>query len=74
RKIQYWNNLLASEIIEFRTEIIGQSLASMNSYLGIMKAYNTYKLRKKMLMQILSENFKKYFSFSSNYTKFSAKK
>lgn len=73
RKIQYWNNLLASEIIEFRTEIIRQFLSSMNSYLGIMKIYNTYKLRKKMLTQILSENFKKYFSFSNNYAKFSVK-
>ncbi len=29
-------------------------LSSMNSYLGIMKHYKTYKLRKRMLFKILS--------------------
>lgn len=32
-------------------------LSSMNSYLGAMKNYNTYKLRKKMLMKNLLPNF-----------------
>jgi len=73
RKIQYWNNLLSDETAEFTKEILRQFLSSMNSYLGIMKHYNAHKIRKKMLNQILSINFKNYFYFSSDYAKLSIK-
>jgi len=73
RKIQYWNNLLSDETAEFTKEILRQFLSSMNSYLGIMKHYNTHKIRKKMLNQILSINFKNYFYFSSDSAKLSIK-
>ncbi len=35
--------------------------SSTNSYLGIMKHYKTFNIRKKMLYNILSERLKKLF-------------
>lgn len=35
-------------------EIRGKFLSSMNSYLGIMKHYKTYQLRKNMIFELLS--------------------
>jgi len=35
-------------------EELDSFLSSMNSYLGIMKHYQTYKMRKKMLFKHLS--------------------
>lgn len=73
RKIQCWNNFLASRKNEFGNEIFKTFLASLNSYLGIMKHYNTYKLRKKMLTRILSVDIQNDFSFSNDYAKLTAK-
>ena len=42
---------------------------SINSYLGILKQYNTYKLRKSMLFGKLSAYFFNYFYISGNYGK-----
>ena len=42
-------------------------LSSMNSYLGIMKHYKTYKLRKKMLKENLSGYWENYFYIGKNY-------
>ena len=44
-------------------------LSSINSYLGIMKHYETYKIRKKMLLQNLSAYYWNYFYISSGYGK-----
>ena len=44
-------------------------LSSMNSYLGTMKHYDTYKLRKKMLIQNLSPYFWNYVYISGGYCK-----
>ena len=41
--------------------------SSMNSYLGILKHYNTYKLRKKMLSKNLSSKWWKYTYLSGKY-------
>ena len=43
------------------------------TFLGIMKHYNTYKLRKKILVRNLSACFWKYFCVSDNYDKLTAK-
>lgn len=45
----------------------------MNSYLGMMKHYNTYKLRKKMLTPNLSAHFWNYVYISDNYGKLVSK-
>jgi hypothetical protein len=60
QKVQYWNNFFAERWYKIIGEEIKQFLFSMNSYLGIMKYYNTYKLRKKILTQNLSVYFRNY--------------
>ena len=67
QKIQYWNNLLIEKQYHFTGREVKQFLSSVNSYLGIMKHYNTYNLRKKMLTQNLSVHFWNYFYISNNY-------
>lgn len=44
-------------------------LSSINSYLGIMKHYETYKLRKKMLLKNLSAYYWNYVYISGGYGK-----
>jgi hypothetical protein len=46
----------------------------MNSYLGIMKHCNTYKLRKKMLWKNLSPYLWSHAYMSGGYAKFELKK
>lgn len=72
KKIQYWNNILKEEY-KLIVESLKQFLASMNSYLGMMKHYNTYKLRKKMLTQNLSAYFWNYIHISNDYSKLVSK-
>jgi hypothetical protein len=48
--------------------------SSMNSYLGIMKNYNTYKLRKRMLWKNLSAYWWNHVYLSGGYAKFVLKK
>jgi hypothetical protein len=72
KKIQYWNNFFEKEH-KLTKESLGQFLASMNSYLGIMKHYNTYKLRKKMLTKNLAALFGNYVYVSNDYGKLASK-
>jgi len=72
KKIEYWNNFLEEER-ELTKESLGQFLASINSYLGIMSQYNTYKLRKKILTENLSPDFNDYVYIENDYAKLSAK-
>ena len=44
-------------------------LAGTNSYLGVFKHCNTYKMRRKMLTISLSKLTQKYFYFSAGYDK-----
>ena len=72
KKIQYWNNFLMEKRhlrTKFTKEDTNQFLSCMNSYLGIMANYNTYKLRKKMLRQNLSAYFWNDFYISNHYSK-----
>ena len=69
RKIQHWNNFLVKEGRGLTSQDIRQFLSSLNSYLGLMKHYNTYKLRKKMLVQNLSTHFRNYVYILNDYGK-----
>jgi hypothetical protein len=72
KKIQYWNNFLIEKRhlqTKFTKEDTNQFLSCINSYLGIMANYNTYKLRKKILRQNLSAYFWNSFYISNNYSK-----
>ena len=73
KKIEYWNNFLAENQYKLTKEALGKFLASINSYLGIMKHYNTYKLRRKMLTENLSPCFNKYIRIADDYVKLVSK-
>lgn len=45
-------------------------LTSINSYLGIMKHFKTYKFRKQILLKYLSKHWSNYASLSKNISKF----
>lgn len=68
-KIQYWNNFLEQRQYELTKQDIRQFLSSMNSYLGIMASYDTYKLCKRMLEQNLSPHFWNYVYITNNHSK-----
>ncbi len=69
KRIQYWNNFLATKDFNFFKDDLSSFLFSINSYLGIMGQYKTYRLRKKILTQTLSDEFLNYVHFSDNYGK-----
>jgi hypothetical protein len=73
KNIQYWNDFLAETPNEFNEKNLELFLSGVNSYLGNMDQFNTYKLRKKMLMQNLSSQFWSYFCVSGDYDKLAAK-
>jgi hypothetical protein len=49
-------------------------LSSMNSYLGIMKHYKTYKIRKKMILKYLSAWWWNSMYLTGGYSKFVKKR
>jgi hypothetical protein len=49
-------------------------LSSMNSYLGIMKHYKTYNLRRKFLIKHLSPAWLKYVYYKNNACRIVVKK
>ena len=69
KKIREWNHLL-TEKGKLEKPEIALILASANSYLGIMKNYNTFLLRKKILNG-LNPGFWKYFLINKNLEKIS---
>jgi hypothetical protein len=48
-------------------------LSSTNSYLGIVKHYKTYTMRKKMLKTLISGWWENYFTIGKNYEKLERK-
>ena len=69
-KIQYYNKIFIERKYESqKKKDIEQFLATVNSYLGMMKHYNTYNLRRKMLFLYFLPYFGKYFYVSPNYSK-----
>lgn len=73
--IEKWNQLLLENI---KNQPIKKTLSqsqqkeivsSINSYLGIVKHYSSYKLRKRMLTHNLSIYFWNYFYIFGNYDK-----
>jgi RNA-directed DNA polymerase len=66
--IQKQNSIIKTSKPTKEEQLAFQS--SMNSYLGIMKHYNTYKLRKKMLWKNLSPYWWNHAYMSGGYAKF----
>ena len=66
-KIRFWNKFLKEKPREFLEQYQGKFIASINSYLGLLGCFNTYKLRKKVLTQNLYLNFSKYILVAEDY-------
>ena len=65
--IQKWNNFLKKQNLKLEEVEENLFLASMNSYLGLLRKRKTYRLRQKMLDQILSFDFRNYIYFFNDY-------
>jgi len=66
--IKEQNEIIKSQI-QSKSEVVA-FVAIMNSYLGIMKHHKTYKLRRQMITQNLSENCWKYTYATNKFGKF----
>lgn len=81
KKIQYWNDFFFGKSVGYPAggknkhirENLDGFLSCANSYLGMMKHYNTYKLRRKMLKENLSAYFWNYVYISNDYGKLVSK-
>lgn len=69
RNILEWNNKIENSKGELSKEQKLKYLTIINSYLGLMKNYNTYKLRKKFLSKSISSSFIKYFVIPESLNK-----
>lgn len=67
KKIKYWNSFIEEKQHRLTDDELEKFLASMNSYLGLMKHCSTYKLRKKMIEQDLSPYFQDYVYISKKF-------
>ena len=72
-KIRKWNKLIENRG-NLRKEELEEFIATVNSYLGMMGHYNTYKLRKKMLGEALSDKFFNYIEIDKSCSKVFLKK
>jgi len=73
QKIRHWNNFLSRKRYQFTGADAKKFLSSINSYLGIMKHYHTYKLRRKMITENLLPDFSNYVYTVNNYAKLVSK-
>lgn len=72
-KIETWNELLDKEGNLLDESRIKKFVACVNSYLGLMMHYNTYRLRKKIINKKLSSWWWNYVYLSNGISKFSLK-
>lgn len=68
-RIDYWNDLIDSNKGSLSEEEKHLFRSQINSYLGMMKHYNTYKLRKKIVEIDLDNYFLDHFNFPLSYEK-----
>jgi retron-type reverse transcriptase len=70
KKVYWWNCYFENRGFACTKKSVDQFLSSINSYLGIMSGGgNTYKLRRKIISETLSQNFKQYISYKNDYKK-----
>ncbi|MCF6268286.1 MAG: hypothetical protein L3J41_01085 [Melioribacteraceae bacterium] len=68
-KIDYWNDLIEPTKGKSTKEEKEAFRANINSYLGLLKHYKTYNLRKKMIDVNLDNYFLEYFAMPNNFEK-----
>lgn len=69
--IKKQNNICKNETLN--RDAKSRFLSTINTYLGLMKHYNTYQLRKKMLLKFLSPRWWNIHYSSGGYAKLTAK-
>ena len=69
RSVQDWNAYLARVNGQPSREDVEKCLSTINSYLGAMKRFRSYKLRRKMLTSVLSQQWTSRFQIGPNYGK-----
>ncbi|OIO53019.1 hypothetical protein AUJ46_06380 [Candidatus Peregrinibacteria bacterium CG1_02_54_53] len=69
--IDRWNTIFAKNGGAFSPEESECFTACMNSYLGMLRHYSTYKLRRKMLMKVLDPRLRCRSKIAPDYTKIS---
>lgn len=69
QSIGYWNKILARTAGNLKKEDVRKFSDSVNSYLGAMKHYDTYKLRRTMLAEHLAPKWGRYVKISPEYDK-----
>jgi RNA-directed DNA polymerase len=73
RKIRYWNQILQNNKNNLPKDYQYKFVSSLNSYLGILNKFQTYKLRQRTISESLSSDFSKYFNYSKEYIKIELK-
>ncbi|MDD2870384.1 MAG: reverse transcriptase domain-containing protein [Candidatus Gracilibacteria bacterium] len=68
-KINLLNNRIKNSNYKVDYSLKQDFIAILNSYLGMMKHYKTYKLRRKILINQVSAYFWNYFYISGGYSK-----
>ena len=72
REIKCWNNFWQKGE-KVKREDFKKFISSINSYLGIIGHYQTYKLRKKLIEQNISSLLKPYIDIADDFNKISFK-
>jgi hypothetical protein len=67
--VRGWNNMILEKKDKIEKGSVEKFVAGVNSYLGIMKHYNTYKLRKKMMMKNIIKEWWSYVSLDVSFNK-----
>ncbi|MBK6912165.1 MAG: group II intron reverse transcriptase domain-containing protein [Ignavibacteriales bacterium] len=69
RKISDWNGKIKIAKDGLSEDQKIECRANINSYLGLMKHYNTYKLRKKIILKPINNSFLKFFKVPESLDK-----
>jgi RNA-directed DNA polymerase len=73
RKIRYWNQILQNNKNNLPKDYQYKFVSSLNSYLGILNKFQTYKLRQRTISGLLSLDFNRYIKYSNTYCKLELK-
>lgn len=65
--IEKWNRIIIHNSGKIEADHLRKFLSSMNSYLGIITPYNTYRIHKKILTIKISDRFLEYVHFSDDF-------
>ncbi len=74
KKIQEYNGILKKDGVDTIDKNNKKAVACINSYLGMMGNFNTYKLRKKMIFKCFSPDWNNFIYTNDKFSKVSLKR